>query len=314
MIKIIRLPLILVSAVIFIYSCNTDPVIPELPAGAQAISALGDTLYTPQLSPAARRQHEDNLQTAILDYRQDPENADAVIWLGRRTAYLGEYREAVQIFTEGIFKHSDDPRMYRHRGHRYITIRFIDNAIRDFETAVQLMKGKPDEIEPDGLPNALGIPTSTLHTNVWYHLGLAYYLKGDFTKAVEAYRECLAASTNNDMKVATLYWYYLAQRRAGNDEEAGRLLDLIDADMEIIENRAYHELLLVFKGIFEADKLLEASDDALQNATVAYGIGSWHYINGRTERAFQIWGDLYESRNWAPFGFIAAEAELARVR
>ncbi len=77
--------------------------------------------------------------------------------------------------------------MYRHRGHRYITLREFDKAIADFNKAVELIEGTDDIVEPDGAPNAAGIPTSTLHTNIWYHLGLAHYLKGDFAAALLAY-------------------------------------------------------------------------------------------------------------------------------
>ena len=58
-------------------------------------------------------------------------------------------------------------------------------AINDFEKAGQLIQGKENEIEPDGMPNAMNIPISTLHGNIWYHLGLAYYLKHDYKKSFE---------------------------------------------------------------------------------------------------------------------------------
>ena len=87
------------------------------------------------------------------------------------------------MFSKGVQAHPNNPRMYRHRGHRYITTRQFDRAIADFEKAVTLIKGTPDEIEPDGAPNPTGKPRSTLHFNIWYHLGLAYYLKGDYQKA-----------------------------------------------------------------------------------------------------------------------------------
>ncbi len=67
-------------------------------------------------------------------------------------------------------------------------------------------------MEPDGLPNEQNKPRSTLHTNIWYHLGLAHYLTGDFDEAINAYRECLKASSNDDMRVATSYWLYMALR------------------------------------------------------------------------------------------------------
>ena len=63
--------------------------------------------------------------------------------------------------------------MYRHRGHRYVSIREFDRAIADLEYAATLIEGTEDEIEPDGMPNAMNIPVSSLHSNIWYHLGLA---------------------------------------------------------------------------------------------------------------------------------------------
>jgi len=69
-------------------------------------------------------------------------------------------------------------------------------------------------------------------------------------------------------------------------------------------------LLLVFKGDFDSKSLLTEEDDALDIVTYGYGLGFWHFINGRTERAHEIWQEVYDSGNWAPFGFLASEAEL----
>ena len=81
-----------------------------------------------------------------------------------------------------------------------------------------------DEVEPDGLPNARGVPTSTLKTNVWYHLGLTHYLRGDYQRAASAYRECLRYSTNPDMDVAATHWLYMTLQRLGSADEATAVL------------------------------------------------------------------------------------------
>ncbi|HUF22794.1 MAG TPA: tetratricopeptide repeat protein, partial [Vicinamibacterales bacterium] len=178
----------------------------------------------------------------------NPGSADALIWVGRRQAYLGRYDDAIATFTRGIATFTSDARFYRHRGHRFITTRQFQKAIEDFDKAVALTRGKPDEVEPDGQPNARNIPTSTLQTNIWYHLGLAHYLTGNFEAAARAYAEDLKINPNDDNLVAVTHWAYMTARRLGRDDEARRLLAPITKDLEVIENGSYHRLLLMYKG------------------------------------------------------------------
>lgn len=303
---------------ILTYSCTRGTKelsdLPDYPEGVQAVSLLGDTLYVPTFSEDVRSRRGRQLAEAEADYHEDPNDADANIWFGRRTAYLGHYREAIGIYTKGMAKHPKDVRMVRHRGHRYITLRLFDHAIEDFERAVELIEGTEDEIEPDGMPNVRDIPTSTLHFNIWYHLGLAHYLKGEFENALEAYRECMKVSGNPDALVATSHWLYMTFRRLGRDEEASLVLEPIHAEMDIIENGSYHRLLLLYRGEIEAETLLGSTEDALDNATVGYGVGNWHYYNGRQEEAKQIFKEVLRGSQWVAFGYIAAEAEMSRIR
>jgi dipeptidyl aminopeptidase/acylaminoacyl peptidase/tetratricopeptide (TPR) repeat protein len=279
----------------------------------EATSLLGEPLFAPELPPEVRADREAKLAEARAAWEAAPDDADAVLWLGRRTAYLGRYREAVEIFSAGIAKHPEDARLYRHRGHRFLTLRDFDRAIADLATAARLVEGRPDEVEPDGLPNARNIPTSTLQSNIWYHLGLAHYLKGDFAKALAAYRECLKVSTNPDMLAATTHWLYMTLRRLGREEEAARVLAPITADMDVIENRAYHRLLLMYKGELAPDDLRRGADGDLDPPTLGYGLGNWHLYNGRREEAVRTFREVVVRGPWAAFGAIAAEADLKRL-
>ncbi|MBK9155649.1 MAG: hypothetical protein IPM25_15810 [Chloracidobacterium sp.] len=272
-------------------------------------------IVPPTLSDQTRSDFEQKLADAIAARKAKPDDPDALIWVGRRTAYLGRYKEAVRIFTEGIAKFPADARMYRHRGHRNITLRCFDDAVRDFEKAASLIKGKPDEVEPDGLPNAKNIPTSTLQSNIWYHLGLAYYVKGGFKKALRAYEQCEKVSKNNDMRAATVYWHYMTLRRLGRRAEAEKLLREFATDVEVIENRDYLDLIKLNKGEVKAEALLSkirGDANTLGSASLGYGIGNYFLYNGDKENAMTIFRKIVEGDQWASFGYIAAEAELSR--
>ncbi len=289
-----------------------------LPLAAQetkpeATSLLGKPLFPAPIGADSREQMETNLARVRAEYEQHPNDPHAIVWLGRRTAYLGRYREAIEIYTEGIRKHPNNPEVYRHRGHRYITLRELDKAITDLNRAGRLIAGKPDEVEPDGQPNEQNIPTSTLQSNIWYHLGLARYLKGDFARAERAYAEGLKVSKNDDMLVAMANWHYLTLRRLGRDEEARELLARIRPEMDIIENHAYHKLLLLHKGAVSPDEVLSGAESDVDRATLGYGVGIYYLLNGRSDKARALFEGIVAGPLWPAFGHVAAEAELARA-
>ena len=281
----------------------------------EATSLLGKPLVPAPIAPEARKTLEEHLKQAEIVYGRNPDDPDATIWLGRRIAYLGRYRDAIETFSEGIEKHPDDARLYRHRGHRYITVREFPKAIADLTKAAQLVAGKPDEVEPDGQPNARNIPTSTLQSNIYYHLGLAHYLSGDFARAADAYVQCMKVSKNNDMLVATTYWAYLTQLRLGKASEAAALLAPITSGMEIIENASYYRLLRMFKGDVTPESLQEPGAAGLDVVTTRYGIAAWHLANGRRDAALSFLIGIVDGfpQQWPAFGYVAAEADLARL-
>jgi tetratricopeptide (TPR) repeat protein len=280
----------------------------------EATSLSGKPLMRIDLG-ASRAQLEANLAQAEKDLAADPNSADAIIWAGRRLAYLWRYQDAIAMFSRGIAAHPNDPRMYRHRGHRYITVRRFDAAIADYEKAVSLIKGTKDEIEPDGQPNKLNKPLSTLHFNIWYHLALAHYLKGDFEKALAAYNECMKVSTNDDLLVATSDWLWMTLMRLGRKAEADKVLARISPDMNIIENGSYHRRLLMYKGLEKPEALMDpANADGLTLATQGYGVGSYYLVTGDKTRAREIFEKVVAGSNWSAFGYIAAEADLQRRR
>jgi tetratricopeptide (TPR) repeat protein len=303
------------KAILIVGLLLAPPLVQAQSPDIEATSLLGKPLARPVLSAPVQAEYERNLAAARRAFDHTPTDPDSMIWLGRRTAYLGRYSEAIGIYTKGIERYPADARIYRHRGHRYLSIRKFDLAVRDFERAAELTRGRPDEVEPDGIPNAQGIPTSTMQSNIRYHLALGYYLQGSFAKALPFYQEDVRIAVNPDMVVASSHWLYMTLRRLGREAEAATVLKPISAGMKIIENGSYHRLLLMYKGEITPDAILTPADqgDAVQDATVAYGIGNWHLYNGRNAEARRIFERILAMPQWTAFGYIAAEAELARM-
>jgi len=293
-----------------------QPITATLPPGAQAISFLGDTLRTFPLAPETKARYEAQLAEAKAAYDHAPTNVDSVIWYGRRLGYLGRLREAIDVYSRGITLYRDNPWLYRHRGHRYLSVRELDHAAADLERATALTRGKPDEVEPDGQPNAKNSPIGTLQSNIAYHLALAYYLKGDFARAVPVYRQEIADARNDDRIVSTAHWLYMSLRRLGRATEAAQVLVPIRRDMNVIENDTYHRLLLLYKGELPVDSVLTvgpSGEMSVTDATGAYGVGNWHLYNGRSAEAERVFRRILAGGQWGAFGYIAAEAEIARM-
>ncbi|MCZ6596426.1 MAG: tetratricopeptide repeat protein [Planctomycetota bacterium] len=288
---------------------------PDAGRRPETISLLGRPLPRPSIDAEAIPRLQGNFEQAWEDLVANPEDEMAIVWVGRRLSYLGRYQEAVGVYTRGVALHPESYKLLRHRGHRWITLRRFDRAIADLARAAELSADAPDEIEPDGAPNEFDVPTTTTGSNIWYHLALAQYLSADFENAERSYRRCMELSTVTDDKLtATSYWLTMTLRRLSRPAEAAEVLAGIRADMEILENFAYRDLLMHYQGAKTAAEVLAGVDeDSLEFATRAYGLANELLWSGRIAEARKLLERIVAGRTWAAFGHIAAEAELSRL-
>ena len=263
------------------------------------------------ISDNAKSIYESKLAEAKINFEKNP-NSDNLIWLGRREAYLGNYERAINIYSRAIDQYPKDARFYRHRGHRFISTRCFELAIKDFKKAVGLTRYKDNEIEPDGLPNALGIPTSTLQGNIYYHLGLTYYIQKKYHKARYAYEKCLKLAENNDSYIAAANWLYVIYRHLGQDRRASKLLSTINDDMNLIENHSYHTILKLHQGKLDPVDLENEimNGQSLANTTLAFGLGNYYSINDNEQKAQSLFDMITKGNQWSAFGYIVAESRL----
>ena len=312
--------LFFISASLMLISCSPKKSEQEITVAQKKpvlTSLSGKSYYEPAWSMATKNKLDSNLSVASKNFTADP-SEDNYIWLGRRLSYLYQYDSAIKIFSEGISKFPESYKLYRHRGHRYITVRDFDKGVSDLKKASELVKGVAIEIEPDGAPNKLNIPLSNTQFNIWYHLGLGYYLKGDFAKAEQAYLECLKVSDNDDLITATVDWLYMTYQRENKKEEAKKLLERINDQMTIVENDSYFNRLKMYQGKLKPEEVLVVSDNVedadLSLATQGYGVGNWYLYNGDPAKAKEIFQKVTDGNHFAAFGFIAAETELSRMK
>jgi tetratricopeptide (TPR) repeat protein len=265
---------------------ESDSSIPELisPLGREcfALPGVDSALYRMYIGETLDRQRSNVLYNEGLIYAQ--------FW---------RYHDAVECFTKCIEMKSDVPLYWRMRGHRYISLRMFEKAVNDLEKAAEIIiPGKNNNLE----------------WNIYYHLGLAYYLSWDFQKALKAYLKCLDISSNDDTIVAAANWVYNTLIRLGKLDEAKQILDRIKTDLEVKENITYYNSMFFHQGKMTEESLLNAATNSLDSLTVSYATGIRRLADADTAGAQKIFEKIVEGYYWPAFGFIAAETHLVHAK
>jgi len=293
----------------------------------EAFSLFGEPLYPrpirlwlPQDQEAydeKLRQLNADYEASLEEYRNNPTDPDKIVWLGRRAGILGRFREAIAIYSKGIELHPNDPRPYRFRGHRFTVMRRIELGIRDLEKAAELIEGRPDEPElyASGGPSEDKLGVSGFHWNVWYHLGFARIAAGRFQEAAEAYSRCMEVADNLESVIATTHWQYMALLRLGRLEEAGKLLEPIEADRDVVEVGDYYQTLLMYKGETTPEGLLEKArgEGPARLLTRGQAVANLYMAQGKVEEAVKAYREVVASGEWTAGVHLISEAELKRL-
>lgn len=278
----------------FIPALPAVPAAQEAPDKPEAVSLLGRSLYATPASGEELAKLEKELADARAARRARPNDPEALIALGRRLAALWRYNEAIEVYTNGIMRWSNNAMLFRHRGHRFISIREFEKAVLDLVKARTL---KADDFD------------------ILYHLGLAFYLEGRFEMARPVYEACRLAAADEGSTAAVSHWLYMTYRRLDKNAEAAALLEGVTPEMKVGENVPYLNLLLFYKGLKTEQDILEAMKASpLDTATLGNGLAVWRLVNGRTDEAVALMEEIVALDHWPAFGFIAAEAELARLK
>lgn len=223
----------------------------------------------------------------------DAKNPEGHLGRGRTLARLRKYEDAIAAFSEALRLRPDDALALRDRGHYYINLHRLEPALADLTKAESLNK---------------------TDYGIYYHLALAHYVSGDFQKAAQAYEGCVRTAPSPENRIACYGWQVPTLMRAGRKDEAQKALDAALA-LTVKPETAYLDRLMLLKGTLAEDDMAKAMQKGpLEQATVGYGIGLWHLLNGRTDKAREYFTKATAGEATYAFGYVAAQAELKRMR
>lgn len=206
------------------------------------------------------------------------------------------FKEAIDAYSEAISLDPFHALAYRHRGHRYLSIRMYNEAAADFELSSRLD------------PN---------NWDTWYHLGLSYYLLREYDRAAWVYKICYDMTKTDELFVAIADWYWMTLKRINKNEEAENLLSRVTPEMDSGPNSSYFRRLLMYKGLLNPENLIQydgAKIPDLELATQGYGLGFYYLTQGDSNKAKGTFQDVInKSSMWSAFGYLAAEVELKHM-
>jgi tetratricopeptide (TPR) repeat protein len=263
-----------------------SPVLAQQQTAAQQAFLEGNAAYE-------KRENEKALAAYERAIALEPTNAEFRLGRARALARLARHTESVEECAKILQLNPNHVLALRDRGHYYINLHRAEDAIPDLARAEQLEKTDRD---------------------LYYHLALAYYIAGDFARAVPAWQRCFELARDEDNAIACAAWLYPSLVRAGRAAEAKKLLERFTPESKPMENTAYFDRLMLFKGVAREEDVVKTMEaGGVSTPTVAYSIGVWHLLEGRSDRARDYFEKAANAEVKYAFGAVAAAAELKRM-
>lgn len=220
-----------------------------------------------------------------------PNDIQLLIQLGIAQSGARQFREAIETFSRGLRMAPRNPILYRWRGHRYLSVREFDRAAADF---------------------AAGLALDSAVYGIWYHLGVLRFVRGDFQGAAEAFARAQPLAPDAGELAGSVDWRWMSFARAGRLAAADSLLRA--RPDSLATTNAYRRRLRLYRGEIGPDAVVTSADTAdVQRTTLSYGLGNWYLVRGDSARARLWFQRAIDAGGWPAFGFMAAEAELARM-
>ena len=221
----------------------------------------------------------------------EPRSVARFIELGTAQSGARQMQEAVRTFTRALAVAPSDPMLYRWRGHRNLSVRQFDRSMADLTR---------------------GYGMDSTNYGILYHLGVLRFVRGDFNAAADAFARAQPRAPDPGELAGATDWLWMSLQRAGRAGEATAMLARHPDSLPT--TAAYAKRLKLYRGELTPETLFTPADTSdVDVATLAFGLGNWYLVRGDTVRARTQFHRSIKSGGWPAFGFIASEAELARL-
>lgn len=304
--------LIVLFAVI---SCNNDKekISSQSKKAAQvpeAIAFNGDSLFQIPVDSAVLAKY-----TVLIEKYLKEENLteeDYINW-GNAYASIYQFNNAIKVYNDGLSHSPDSYKLLRYRAHRQLSIRKVNEAIDDLHKALTYLNNT-DSVELEYQPD--GTVSGSYEYWIYYHLGLANLLNGNYDEAISAYKNCILTSVTGVNKAGATYWLYNSFQKAGEVQNAEELINNFVFDEGTDMMHSYSVRILMLQGKKAPEELLDM--EAKQNAqewgkkevSVAYEVANWYIRHNQVEKGMAIHRKTLQSPHWSAWTYLVTEKEF----
>ncbi len=253
---------------------------------------------TPQYTSLAGVAHRSQPDTGAVARAQaavtaDPKNVDKLFALGMAQTSIRQLREAITTFGAAIAIAPKQARLYRQRGHRYISTGQFDKAMADLTKGASL---------------------DSMDYGIWYHLGVANFEAGKFDAAAAAFARGRTMPPSTNEYTGSTDWLWMSLARAGRMKEADAMVRTLPDTFKIPANYAYGRRLMLYRGELTPEAVVAGGDTSdVQQATLNFGVGTWYMAKKDTAGARPYFERSVATKGWPAFAYLLSERTLRAI-
>lgn len=302
-------------------AASADPTQDPKSGDALAANMMGDKLLAWNDPDSIKQRREQQIELARRNYLSKLNEPKGYLQYGRAYLANGQVENAIQIFGKGLEKFQEVPDLHVYNGEAHLIGRQFKAATEQFWKAGQKMEKASSASGISGMQDKDSIAGMTLQFKNYMLMGLAFQNNNDFSSADKMFEVCGDFSTNSDLWIRAYYWQYQCYHRSGRVQETANILSNISKTMQLLPiSKSYLDAMLYYKSEISAAELIDLSkapathEEAEDWMVRAYALGVKYLLDKKDIDALKVFNAMMATGYWDLLPYLAAEAELARIK